>query len=53
MDFQQQGSTFQSLQHYKEGLGKFTQQIPEIAETYNAFTQACFQERTLTKREIS
>lgn len=51
MDFQQQGSTYQSLQHYKEGLGKFTQQIPEIAETYNAFTQACFQEGTLTKRE--
>ncbi|MES5955409.1 carboxymuconolactone decarboxylase [Bacillus fungorum] len=39
------------LHHYKEGIGSFTNQIPEIAETYNAFTQACFQEGTLTKRE--
>ncbi|MGG1330069.1 carboxymuconolactone decarboxylase [Bacillus tropicus] len=39
------------LHHYKEGIGSFTNQIPEIAETYNAFTQACFQEGSLTKRE--
>ncbi len=39
------------LHHYKEGIGSFTNQIPEIAETYNAFTQACFQEGALTKRE--
>lgn len=51
MDYQQQGSTNETLLHYKEGLGKFTQQIPEVAEAYNAFTQACFQEGTLTKRE--
>ena len=39
------------LHHYKEGIGSFTNQIPEIAETYNAFTQACFQEGSLTKEK--
>lgn len=47
----EQNSTNEALLHYKAGLGKFTQQIPEVAETYNAFTQACFQEGALTKRE--
>ncbi|MBO1582584.1 MULTISPECIES: carboxymuconolactone decarboxylase family protein [Bacillus] len=51
MEYQQHGSTNDTLLHFKEGLGKFTQQIPEIAEAYNAFTQACFQEGALTKRE--
>jgi len=36
---------------YKEGIGNFLKQIPEIAETYHAFTQACFQEGAFTKRE--
>ncbi|HDR7567661.1 TPA: carboxymuconolactone decarboxylase family protein [Bacillus mycoides] len=51
MENQQYGSINDVLLDYKEGIGNFTQQIPEIAETYNAFTQACFQEGTLTKRE--
>ncbi|MEM5642858.1 carboxymuconolactone decarboxylase family protein [Bacillus toyonensis] len=51
MENQQFGSINDVLLHYKEGIGNFTQQIPEIAETYNAFTQACFQESALTKRE--
>ncbi|MEH7753166.1 carboxymuconolactone decarboxylase family protein, partial [Bacillus toyonensis] len=51
MENQQFGSINDVLLHYKEGIGNFTQQIPEIAETYNAFTQACFQEGALTKRE--
>jgi AhpD family alkylhydroperoxidase len=46
-----QNSTEQSLYSYKEGLGKFTQKMPQIAEAYNAFTQVCFQEGALSQRE--
>lgn len=51
MEHEQHSSINDILHHYKEGIGSFTNQIPEIAETYNAFTQACFQEDALTKRE--
>ncbi|WP_141521036.1 carboxymuconolactone decarboxylase family protein [Bacillus wiedmannii] len=51
MEYEQHSSVNDVLHHYKEGIGSFTNQIPEIAETYNAFTQACFQEGALTKRE--
>ncbi|EJQ51740.1 alkylhydroperoxidase AhpD family core domain-containing protein [Bacillus wiedmannii] len=51
MEHEQHSSVNDVLHHYKEGIGSFTNQIPEIAETYNAFTQACFQEGALTKRE--
>ncbi|MGV3287340.1 carboxymuconolactone decarboxylase [Bacillus wiedmannii] len=51
MEHEQHSSVNDVLHHYKEGIGSFTNQIPEIAETYNAFTQACFQEGSLTKRE--
>ena len=49
MAHEQHSSVNDVLHHYKEGIGSFTNQIPEIAETYNAFTQACFQEGSLTK----
>ena len=42
-----QSSTHQSLHHYKEGLGQFTQKVPHIAQAFNAFTEACFQRRCL------
>ncbi|HFU4565956.1 carboxymuconolactone decarboxylase family protein [Bacillus cereus] len=51
MEHEQHSSINDILHHYKEGIGSFTNQIPEITETYNAFTQACFQEGALTKRE--
>ncbi|MDG1567396.1 carboxymuconolactone decarboxylase family protein [Bacillus cereus] len=51
MEHEQHSSINDILHHYKEGIGSFTNQIPKIAETYNAFTQACFQEGVLTKRE--
>ncbi|PEI86189.1 hypothetical protein CN679_23640 [Bacillus pseudomycoides] len=49
-EYQQHGFINDVLLHYKEGIGNFSKQIPEIAETYHAFTQACFQEAALTKR---
>ncbi|PGB86125.1 hypothetical protein COM13_20355 [Bacillus pseudomycoides] len=49
--YQQHGFINDVLLHYKEGIGNFLKPIPEITETYPAFTQACFQEGALTKRE--
>jgi AhpD family alkylhydroperoxidase len=44
-------STEQTLHHYKQGLGTFTQKLPKIAQTFNAFTEACFDEGKLSKKE--
>ncbi|TLS39387.1 carboxymuconolactone decarboxylase family protein [Pseudalkalibacillus caeni] len=40
-----------ALQDYKEGLGAFTQKMPDIAEAYNHFTEACFKEGNLSQKE--
>lgn len=39
------------LHDYKLGLGTFTQKMPEIAQHYNSFTEACFKEGTLSQKE--
>lgn len=44
-------STEDALHEYKSGLGTFTQKMPEIARHYNAFTEACFEEGRLSKKE--
>ncbi|PLR79322.1 alkylhydroperoxidase [Bacillus sp. V3-13] len=44
-------STEAALYDYKMGLGLFTQKMPDLAEHYNAFTEACFKEGALTQRE--
>ncbi|RSK28459.1 carboxymuconolactone decarboxylase family protein [Bacillus sp. HMF5848] len=52
MDYREpQTSTEATLHHYKEGVGTFTQKLPEVAHAYNAFTEACFKEGALTQRE--
>lgn len=52
MDQQQQSSPIEmALQEYKEGIGTFTKKMPSIAKKYNAFTEACFEEGKLTKKE--
>ncbi len=33
----------QSLTDYKKGIGQLQEQLPHVVETYNAFTEACFQ----------
>src|SRR5690606_25184220 len=35
----------------KSGIGMFTQKMPALAERYNAFTEECFKEGVLSKRE--
>ncbi|MBD1380797.1 carboxymuconolactone decarboxylase family protein [Metabacillus arenae] len=44
-------STEAALHDYKEGLGIFTQKMPDLATRFNAFTEACFQEGTLSQKE--
>lgn len=53
-----QGQSFETmteteaiLYHYKKGLGTFTQQSPEIAEHFNSFSEACFKEGTISKKQ--
>jgi AhpD family alkylhydroperoxidase len=40
-----------ALLDYKEGLGTFTQKMPELAQHYNAFTEACFKEGKLSQKQ--
>ncbi|MCM2534752.1 carboxymuconolactone decarboxylase family protein [Neobacillus pocheonensis] len=49
MDIQNQSDD--SLFDFKQGLGIFTQKMPNIARAYNEFTEVCFQEGTLSKKE--
>ncbi|WP_332630018.1 carboxymuconolactone decarboxylase family protein [Halalkalibacter flavus] len=48
---QQNNPIDQALQEYKQGLGNFTQKMPDIAKKYNAFTEACFAEGKLSQKE--
>ncbi|WP_227937364.1 carboxymuconolactone decarboxylase family protein [Alkalihalobacillus deserti] len=52
MEQQQEGTPIeQALQDYKQGLGNFTQKMPDIAKKYNAFTEACFADGKLSQKE--
>ncbi|WP_164669373.1 carboxymuconolactone decarboxylase family protein [Virgibacillus doumboii] len=44
-------SAKEALRDYKEGLGRFSERMPEIAETYKAFTEVCFQEGSLSQKQ--
>lgn len=43
--------TEEALHEYKLGLGVFTQKMPKLASHYNAFTEACFEEGVLSKKD--
>ncbi|MFD1360962.1 carboxymuconolactone decarboxylase family protein [Lentibacillus salinarum] len=51
MESEARNSTEAALLHYKHGLGSFTDKMPELAEHYNAFTQECFKEGALSKKD--
>ncbi|WP_110113787.1 carboxymuconolactone decarboxylase family protein [Bacillus sp. CGMCC 1.16541] len=51
MQEQPRNSTDRALHDYKVGIGTFTEKLPEVAKTFNAFTEACFEEGQLSKRE--
>ncbi|WP_409302537.1 carboxymuconolactone decarboxylase family protein [Peribacillus sp. SCS-155] len=39
------------IMDYKEGLGVFMEKMPSLAQHYNAFTEACFEEGVLSQKE--
>lgn len=49
--YEAHNSSEAALHHYKAGLGTFTQKMPSLAERYNAFTEECFKEGALSKKE--
>ncbi|PLR92603.1 carboxymuconolactone decarboxylase family protein [Bacillus sp. T33-2] len=49
--YEPRNSTEAALRDYKMGLGMFTQRMPDLAEHYNAFTEACFKEGALSQRD--
>lgn len=51
MDLHASNPTEASLLHYKEGLGTFTKKMPELASHFNAFTEECFREGTLSQKD--
>lgn len=40
-----------ALHDYKEGLGIFSEKMPDIAKTYQQFTESCFQEGALSQKQ--
>lgn len=51
MEFEARNSTEEALHHYKAGLGTFTKKMPELASKFNDFTEECFKEGSLSKKE--
>lgn len=49
MDFR--NSAEAALYQYKAGIGTFTKSMPAVAEKYNAFTEECFKEGELSKKD--
>lgn len=38
------------LQEYKVGMGSFSEKLPNVARTFHAFTESCFEEGTLDQK---
>ena len=51
METQAGHSTQSALKKYKEGIGLFTQKMPEFASRFNEFTEECFKEGTLSQKQ--
>ncbi len=49
--FEGRNTSEAALHNYKEGLGIFTEKMPDLAHLYNEFTQECFKEGTLSQKE--
>ncbi|MDQ0219677.1 carboxymuconolactone decarboxylase family protein [Peribacillus cavernae] len=51
MENEPRNATEAAIQDYKQGLGVFMQKMPDLAQHYNAFTEACFREGALGQKE--
>jgi AhpD family alkylhydroperoxidase len=41
----------QALWEYKEGVGELARRLPDVVNGYNQFTEACFAEGALSKKD--
>lgn len=51
MEMNTGNSTEMTLIKYKEGLGLFTQKMPEFTRLFNEFTEECFKEGSLSQKQ--
>jgi AhpD family alkylhydroperoxidase len=51
MDMEFSNPTEAALYEYKAGMGEFTKIMPSLAQKFNAFTEECFKEGVLSKKE--
>jgi AhpD family alkylhydroperoxidase len=51
MEFEDVNNSETSLQKYKAGIGWFTEKMPNLAEQFNSFTEECFKEGQLSKKQ--
>ncbi|MBB6450252.1 AhpD family alkylhydroperoxidase [Geomicrobium halophilum] len=40
----------EALQEYEDGMGYFSEQLPKVARKYHAFTDACFAQGEISKK---
>ncbi|WP_462409608.1 carboxymuconolactone decarboxylase family protein [Neobacillus sp. Marseille-QA0830] len=46
-----QNQTQEALLQYKQGVGTFTEKMPQLARACNEFTEICFQEGQLSQKQ--
>ena len=51
MELEARNSAEAALIHYKEGLGMFSEKMPELVRQFNSFTEECFKEGVLSQKE--
>ncbi len=51
MEMNAGNSTQSALIKYKEGLGRFTEKMPDFARRFNEFTEECFKEGALSQKQ--
>src|SRR3954462_4497638 len=49
-EFSSNHSNQAHLARYKEGIGKYTQIMPDIVGAYNEFTESCFKEGEISQK---
>ncbi|CAH0344678.1 carboxymuconolactone decarboxylase family protein [Bacillus sp. CECT 9360] len=50
MSNEPRNATETAIHDYKEGLGMFMQKMPDLAQHYNAFTEACFKDGQVSQK---
>ncbi|WP_454638871.1 carboxymuconolactone decarboxylase family protein [Bacillus mycoides] len=51
MEHQGRNSTEDALLQYKYGLGVFAGKMPKLTEQFNSFTEECFKDGALSKKQ--